>query len=80
MSVGDNRQYRINTIAPRHFVQTARRAGMGEQIVTAIFEELRDTAINSVKKTLAQLPKSFPEEVATAIQLGIGRRLQAFRR
>jgi serine/threonine-protein kinase HipA len=79
MAVGDNRHYRLNTIAPRHFVQTAQRAGVGEQIVTSIFEELRDTAINAVKNTVAQLPKNFPEEVATAIQLGINRRLLAIR-
>jgi serine/threonine-protein kinase HipA len=79
MAVGDNRHYRLNTIAPRHFVQTAQRAGVGEQIVTSIFEELRDTAINVVKNTVARLPKNFPEEVATAIQLGINRRLLAIR-
>lgn len=80
MSVGDNRQYRINTIAPRHFPRMARHAGIGEQIVSSIFEELSDTTINAARNTVAQLPKHFPEEVATAIQLGIGRRLQAFRR
>ena len=43
MAVGNNRQYRIDTIAPRHFLQTAQRAGMGANILGAIFEELRDT-------------------------------------
>lgn len=79
MSVGDNRHYRINTIAPRHFFETARRAGMAEQVVSSILEELRDTAIKAVKNTVVQLPKNFPEEVATAIQLGINRRLHFIR-
>jgi serine/threonine-protein kinase HipA len=79
MAVGDNRHYRINTIAPRHFVQTAQRAGVGEKIVASIFEELRDTAINVVRNSIARLPKDFPEEIATAIQLGINRRLLTFR-
>jgi serine/threonine-protein kinase HipA len=79
MAVGDNRHYRINTIAQRHFVQTAQRAGVGEQIVTSIFEELSDTAIDVVRNTVARLPKDFPAEVAKAIQLGVNRRLLTIR-
>jgi serine/threonine-protein kinase HipA len=79
MAVGDKRHYRINTIAPRHFLETAQRAGIGEQVVSSIFEELRDTAVNVVRGTLVHLPKDFPGEVATSIQLGINRRLQTFR-
>ena len=30
LAVGDNRHYRVNDIVPRHFVQTAKRAGIDE--------------------------------------------------
>jgi serine/threonine-protein kinase HipA len=30
MALGDNRHYRIDTILPGHFVQTARSANVGE--------------------------------------------------
>ena len=43
MAVGDNRHYRINSIAPRHFLQSAEHAGVGEEIVHSIFGELRET-------------------------------------
>lgn len=76
MAVGNTRHYRINTIAPRHFIETAQRAGIGEPIVASIFEELRETAMNAVRNTVAQLPKNFPEEITSAIQLGINRRLR----
>lgn len=77
MAVGDNRHYRINTIAPRHFLQTAQRAGMGEQIMTLIFDELRDTAQDVVRNAIAELPQDFPGAVAAAIQSGINRRLSS---
>ena len=77
MAVGDNRHYRINTIAPRHFIQTAQRAGIGEKIVFSILEDLRDTGVNAVRNTVGKLPKDFPEEVATSIQFGMNKRLKA---
>jgi serine/threonine-protein kinase HipA len=75
MAVGDNRHYRINTIMPRHFLQTAQRASMGEQIMTSIFDELRDTTHDVVRNAIAELPQGFPEVVTTAIRSGINRRL-----
>lgn len=76
MAVGNNRHYRMNTIAARHFVETAQRAGMGEKIMASIFEELRETTMAAVKDTVAQLPNNFPEEITLAIQSGIDKRLQ----
>jgi serine/threonine-protein kinase HipA len=77
MAVGNTRHYRIKTIVARHFVETAQRAGMGERIMASVFEELRETAMNAVRNTVAQLPKDFPEPVRAAIQLGIHKRLRA---
>src|SRR6202041_3070602 len=77
MTVGNTRHYRINTIAARHFVENAQRAGIGKRIMVSIFDELRETAMNAVRNTVAQLPKNFPEEITREIQLGINKRLQA---
>jgi serine/threonine-protein kinase HipA len=79
MAVGDSRHYGINRIVPRHFTQTANRAGIGEQIVPAIFDELCETATNVVSNTFAGLPSGFPEQVMAALQTGIERRLMALR-
>jgi serine/threonine-protein kinase HipA len=77
MAVGNTHHYRINTVAARHFVETAQRAGMGKRIMASIFDELRETAMNALRNTVAQLPKNFPEAVTAAIQLGIYKRLRA---
>jgi serine/threonine-protein kinase HipA len=60
MAVGDNRHYRINTIAPRHFLQSAQLAGVGEEIVQSIFGELRETGQEAIAQTLDRLPARFP--------------------
>lgn len=77
MAVGKNCHYRINTIAARHFIKRAQDAGMGEKIMASIFEELREATMTAVTNTMAQLPNNSPEEIATAIQSGMDKRLQA---
>jgi serine/threonine-protein kinase HipA len=76
MAVGDNRHYRINTIAPRHFLQSAQRAGLGEEIVHSIFGELRKTGREANARTLDRLPAHFPKEVSASIRAGFLRRLE----
>lgn len=80
MAVGDSRHYRINTIAARHFLQTARRAGIGEQIVESIFTELAEHGEQTVARTIDHLPSRFPREVSESIRAGFGRRLELLRR
>lgn len=76
MSVGDNRHYIIKTVAARHFMQTASRAGVGEEVVASIFNELRGTAEAAIDRVVAELPKVFPAGVAESIVSGMKRRLQ----
>jgi len=75
MAVGDNRHYIIKSVAARHFIQTANRAGIGEELVTSIFDELRGTAEAAIDREVAKLPNDFPEEVANSIVSGMKRRL-----
>jgi len=77
MAVGDNRHYIMKTIAPRHFIQTAKRAGIGEEVVASIFDELRGTAESAIDRESARLPKGYPLEVAESIISGMKRRLRA---
>ena len=76
MSVGDNRHYIIKTVAARHFMEAANRAGVGEQVVASIFNELRSTAEEAIDRVVAALPKVFPAGVAESIVSGMKRRLQ----
>jgi len=77
MAVGDNPHYIMKTIATRHFIQTANRAGIGEEVVVSILDELRGTAERAIDREAAKLPKDFPIEVAESIISGMRRRLRA---
>ena len=79
MAVGDNRHYRINTILPRHFMQTARRAGVGEEVVRSIFDEFLETGKNAIAQTVDSLPSGFPTKIAASIRKGFIRRLELIR-
>lgn len=76
MAVGDTRHYAINTIAPRHFVQTAKKAGMPRSQVEPLFDEIRRTAEGAITKVQDQLPKAFPEEIAASVFDGLRQRLR----
>ena len=80
MAVGDNRHYRINTITPRHFRQSAQHAGVGKEIVHSIFGELRESGQEAIAQTLDRLPTRFPKQVSASIRNGFLRRLELIER
>ena len=80
MAVGDNRHYAVGSIMPRHFIQTARRAGMGEMAVEAIFEELMERIPPALEAVEAGLPADMPADLAASIFRGVRARLQVARR
>ena len=75
MAFGTKPHYQIRQIAPRHFFQTATKAGAGRQLVESIIQELLDISGAAVDSVLARLPKRFPEQVASSIATGMKRRL-----
>ena len=76
MAVGDSRHYVVGGVMPRHFVQTAAKAGIGAGLVTAIFDELRTQIPAAVEQVTASLPKGFPAEVADSVSNGVKARLR----
>lgn len=76
MAVGDNRHYRVHDILPRHFVQTAGRAGMPEEIVNEIVRELCERMPKAIEAVCNQLPRDFPDALRAAIVGGIEQRLR----
>jgi serine/threonine-protein kinase HipA len=76
MSFGTKRHYEMRQVAPRHFLQTAARAGVGKQVVPSILEELQSTTPAAVDAVNSDLPAGFPEEIANSISSGIKRRLR----
>lgn len=73
MAVGAMRHYVINTIAPRHFEQTAAECGIPAAVLWEIFDEILDIAPKALRDTIAKLPTGFPEQVAASITEGRAR-------
>lgn len=80
MAVGDSRHYVMGSIAPRHFVQTAGRGGVGERVVEEIFEELGAAVAPALEAVAATLPADFPAHFVASIFGGLRARLQSARR
>lgn len=78
MSVGHNNHYKVSDIVPRHFVQTAKSAGLGAEVVVAIFQDITKRFDPAWKEVVESLPPGFPEELINSIRDGMGRRLRAF--
>lgn len=76
MSFGTKPHYKMRQIAPRHFFQTAEKAGIGKETVASIIEELRDEAAAALDRVSADLPQNFPVNIADSISNGIKRRLR----
>ena len=75
MAVGDRRHYEIDSIVPRHFIQSAQKAGLGSAFVISIFEDLAANAETRLDTVLSELPKGFPVSVADSIAKGFRARL-----
>jgi serine/threonine-protein kinase HipA len=75
MSVGDNRHYIIDTILPRHFVQSVERAGIPGSVVIEQLKELGDIAPRSIESVIKSLPAGFPKDIQASIVRGTQRRL-----
>lgn len=74
-AVGEKRHYVIDSIAPRHFVQTAAKSNVPAAMIQGICAELADTCEPAIDKALCSLPKGFPEELAAYIVGGMRARI-----
>jgi serine/threonine-protein kinase HipA len=78
MAVGDSRHYVIDSIIPRHFLQTAARSGVPAALVQGILDELDSAASHAIDAAVADLPAGFPEEMVASVVEGMRRRLRLF--
>jgi serine/threonine-protein kinase HipA len=75
MAVGNKRHYRLETIAGRHFVESAEKAGLSREIAVGVIDDLLENGAAALNRTLATLPARFPQKVADAIARGFRSRL-----
>lgn len=77
MAIGDKRRYRLDEIAPRHFLQTAVRAGYDEPSTREIMAEVRATAEAAFGRAVQAMPTDTPavltDPIGTAIRERAGR-------
>lgn len=75
MAIGDTRRYAVDTIAGRHFVQTAVKSGMGKIIADEVIDSILAEMPAALDRVQARLPRGFPEELSTSITRGVQSRL-----
>jgi len=75
LAVGNKRHYVIGEIMPRHFVQTAKKCGVPEDVVREAFDEVWKIKDGAIDQTLKNLPQKFPKKLADSIVSGLRRRL-----
>ncbi len=71
MSVGNRNRYRLDQVAPRHFLQSAKAAGFGVTLVERLLVEIHEQVPRAIEATLTQLPADFPIELSETIVAGI---------
>ncbi len=76
MFVGNSRHYTIDAIKPRHFVQSAQRAGLPASMVHNIMNELRDQAPIAANAVANQLATDLHGKVTESIVRGLEQRLK----
>jgi serine/threonine-protein kinase HipA len=78
MSVGKNRHYAICDIVPRHFLQMADVAGVGESVIQNIFKDLSTDTEARIVTVVNALPADFPESLVASVTNALSRRAQMF--
>lgn len=77
MAIGDQRRYRLDEIAPCHFLQTAVRAGYDEESTREILHEVRATAEPAFEAAGAAMPRDTPAVLAEPIGSAIRQRVRS---
>lgn len=74
MSLGERKHYRVDEIAPRHFMQSAKFSGFGVTLVENILKDVHERVPAAMIETEGQLPKGFSQPLFDAIANGIDTR------
>lgn len=75
MSAGKNRKYKILDVTGRHFVETAREAGMGTAIIHHAISEILERAEVACNAALGRMPDDFAVEVHESVSHAVHKRL-----
>jgi serine/threonine-protein kinase HipA len=76
LAVGGNNHYVVDTILPRHFIQTGEAAGIPAATTQDILHELQARVPAALEATRRDLPAGFPDAIVKAIYRGMLGRLR----
>lgn len=77
MSVGDKNHYRMDTILARHFLQTASKAGMPDELARSTIDDVAAEAASALDRMPKFLPQDFPEAIHESVSKGVLARLRS---
>jgi len=75
MAAGSNRHYRVDEVLGRHFVQTARAAGLGPTLIEQVLVDVRDKAAAAPDIARAAMPGDFDAATHDSIRAALAARL-----
>lgn len=75
MSVGTKNHYKIADIQRRHFIQTAKQAGLPDYIAQEALEEIFGMMGKAIQNLEEKLPSDFPEEIHASVLSAMKARL-----
>jgi serine/threonine-protein kinase HipA len=70
---GRNRHYRVEEIYPRHWIAQGQRVGFAAQEVEQMLAQVATDTPRVIDAVSAQIPATFPEDVADAVFAGMRR-------
>ncbi|MFV0623604.1 HipA domain-containing protein [Sphingomonas sp. ac-8] len=75
MSAGTGRHYRIEEGLGRHFVQTAKAAGIGRTPINKVITDIREKAVTAADVARETMPDDFADDVHASVKGAIAGRL-----
>jgi len=79
MAVGANRHYIVNEILPRHFLQSAKDAGVPAIQVKSLLQNIEQITLAALERTINAMPNDFPEAIAASVKGSVGGKLRQIR-
>lgn len=75
MAVGNSRYYAVDKIMPRHFIETGNMNGFSSSVIEKIFDDLIENVPTALNKTVMDISRLIPENMAQSIINGVYDRL-----
>lgn len=75
MSAGSKRHYRIFEVAGRHFVETAKEAGVGPAVISLVIRTILEQAKTAPQRAMERMPADFEANIHESVVAAMRRQL-----